>query len=119
MRPLALWGIDVVAVAGALAAVGAAVFYLRIIDEQDSGGPAAWFVALIGVAAVLCLVAAPLRLRGRASVLLLAAILMGGLGVLAIFSIGLLLLLSAALPGVAFLLQALQPGDQPGFGKSG
>jgi hypothetical protein len=111
MRPLAIRGIDVLAVAGAVAAIGVAVFYLSIIDEQDSGGPAVWFVALLGVAALLCLVAAPLRLPGRAGVLLAAAFLTGGLGVLAILSIGGLLLLVGLLPGVAFLLDVLQPDD--------
>jgi hypothetical protein len=104
-------GIDVLAVAGALAAVGVGVFYLSIIEEQDSGGPAVWFVALLGVAALLCLVAAPLRFPGRAAALFLAALLTGGLGLLAILSIGGLLLLAGILPGVAFLLEVLQPDD--------
>jgi len=111
MRPLGVRGIDVLAVAAALAAVGVAVVYLSIIDEQDSGGPAMWFVVLLGVVALLCLVAAPLRLPGRGALLLVAALLMGGLGVLAIFSVGALLLLAAALPGVAFLLEVMKQDD--------
>ena len=109
MRPLAVRGIDVLAVAGALAAVGVAGYYLSIIEEQDIGGPAVWFVALLGVAALLCLLAAPLAFRGRAVVLFLAALLTGGLGMLAILSIGGLLLLAGLLPGLAFLLEVLQP----------
>ena len=113
MRPLAVRGIDVLAVAGALAAVAVAVFYLALIEEQDSGGPAVWFVALLGVSALLCLLAAPLRFRGRAAALLSASLLTGGLGVLAIFSIGGLLLVAGLLPGVAFLLEVLQPDVGP------
>lgn len=108
MHFLVVRGIDLLAVAGAVAAAAVTILYLRLI-EAEGGGAATWFVVLLGLVTVLCLLAAPARLRGRAGLLLLATMILGGLGVLAIFSVGFLLLLVALLPGVAFLLEVLQP----------
>lgn len=111
MRPLVLRGVDVLALAGAVATVVVAGVYLWLIAEQDTGGPAAWLLLVLGWQALLCLWAASVTLPARAAVLLLATLVMGGLGFLAMFSVGLLFLVAGGFPFTAFLLEVTKPLD--------
>ncbi len=104
---LVVRGIDLLAVAAAVAVMGSLGLYLAVISSQDTGGPATWAVVVLLLAAVLCLAAAPVRVPQRAAPLLLASVMLGGLGVLAIFSVGLLFMLAASFAFAAFLQAVL------------
>jgi hypothetical protein len=98
---------DLAAGAAALVALAMVGVYLAVIRQQD-GEPAAWVVValLVGAAAAGfgAITSSP---YGRAS-LLVAGGLLGGLGLLAIFSIG----LPIAAAGALCLVAAARPGAE-------
>ena len=100
--------LDAIAVAASVLAVAMFVVYLSVIRQQE-GEPAAWAVAiLIGGAAAAAygaVVAAPYR---RAA-LVLAGLALMALGVLAVLTIGLPILLAGALCLLAALRQRSVP----------
>ena len=104
MRGRVLGGLDVVAVLAAVLAVVMAIVYDAVIRGQGDSSPAWWVFAVLGVAAVLCLVGAPARATYRMPVLLVAAALLGLLGLLGILSIGLPILLASGLALVAAMV---------------
>lgn len=76
------------------------VVYLVIITQQD-GQPAAWFVAGLTMAGLLCIYGTVRAAVGRRWVLGVAAVLLLGLGLLGILTIGLPILVAGVLAGVA------------------
>ena len=100
-------GIDLLAVAAAVAVVGSLAVYWAMIEAGDTGGPAVWAVLVLVLSAVLCLTAAPVRVPQRAVPLFVASVLLGGLGFLAIFSVGLLFMLAGSFAFAAFLQAVL------------
>jgi hypothetical protein len=101
--------IDLVAAAASSLAVAMVVVYLVVIHQQD-GDPALWAVAALVVGAVAAGYGAVRAFHHRRAALLLAGLVLVALGLLAILSIGLPILLAGVLCFVAF---ARQRGDQP------
>jgi hypothetical protein len=78
--------------------------YLLVLGGQD-GSPAMWAVAVFGVAVAGTAYATSLRATYRRPVLVLCAVLLLALGLLAIFSIGLPILVAGLLCIAAVLRQ--------------
>lgn len=97
-------GFDLFAVAASLVSLAMAGAYAAIMLGQDDQ-PRAWvLVALIG-AATLAAIGAPTGFRRRRVALLVAGAMLGLLGLLAIFSIGLPILAAGVLAIVAAVRQ--------------
>ena len=79
-------------------AVATIVLYLALIRQQDSGGPAWWYVTLVTAGALGCGLAIAPKLWPAGAV---GAFLLAGTGVLGIFSVGLPLLIASGLAGAA------------------
>jgi hypothetical protein len=92
---------DPLAIAAAAAPLVVVVVYLAVMARQGDGDIAIWFVAALAVAALLAGYAASRDAPRRRATLAVAGVLMLALGVLAIFSIGLLALGGAALALIA------------------
>lgn len=88
--------IGLVAVSVTLAAADGGL-YLWLIRQEDDGGPVWWFVAGLCVVIVLGLGSFLPAVPGRVASLLAGGVVLLALGVLAIFSVGLPLLLAGIL----------------------
>jgi hypothetical protein len=93
--------IDPVAAAASLLALAMVVAYLVVIQQQD-GEPALWVVTALVLGAAAAGYGAVRAFRHRRLALLLAGVVLVVLGMLAIFSIGLPILLAGGLCFVAF-----------------
>ena len=82
-------------------AIATIALYLALIRQQDSGGPAWWYVALVAAGAIGCGVAIAPKLWPAGAI---GAFLLAGTGVLGIFSVGLPLLIASGLAGGATLV---------------
>jgi hypothetical protein len=99
---------DAIAVAASVLAGAMVVVYLAVIHEQ-SGEPAGWAVAVLIGAAAAAAYGAVVTAPYRRATLVLAGVALAGLGVLAIFTIGLPILLAGALS----LMAAVRPRPVP------
>jgi hypothetical protein len=88
--------VDLLAVAGSVVALADAALYLVVIREQQ-GEAAVWVVATLLTAAGCAAYAAPRRSPQRRVVLGGCAVVLGALGLLALLSVGLPILVAAAL----------------------
>ena len=79
------------------------VVYLLVVHQQGSD-PASWVVALLVLGALAAAYASVPNAPGRRSVLGVCTALLGALGLLALLSIGLLILVGAALCGATLLV---------------
>ena len=89
-------GFDLVAVAGAALSGAMAVTYLGLMAAEGDT-PLWWVLLVLGVGVVAGLAGAPTAAAGRRVVLLGGGLLLVALGVLAILSIGLPILLAGGL----------------------
>ena len=105
--------VDLLAVGAAALAVAMTAVYRSVIDAQGDGSPLWWVQAALLVGAFLALVGAPTRNRRRVPVLLVAAGLLGVLGLLAILSIGFPILVAAGLAFLAALRTLSAPTSTP------
>ena len=103
MAFLVVRGVDVLPVGAAVVATAMTVVYRNVIEAQGDDSPLWWVQAVLLGGAVLALAGAPTGNRRRVPVLLLATFLLGGLGLLAILSIGFPILLAAGLTFLAAL----------------
>ena len=116
MAILVVRGIDLLAVGAAVVATAMTAVYRGVIESQQPGDdPALWVQVVLFVAVLLALAGASTELRHRVPLLLTAAGLLGALGLLAIFTIGLPILAAALLAFVAALrtLLAQRPASAP------
>ncbi len=88
--------VDLLAAGACLLTLVMLVAYLRLIHAQD-GSPAAWAVAVLLVAAAGTAYATSRRASHRRPVLVACSVLLVGLGLLAILTIGLPILLAGLL----------------------
>jgi len=102
-------GVDLLAVGAAVVAAAMTLVYRAVMEAQGEESPLWWVQAVLIGAAVLALVAAPTGLRHRAVLLYVAAGALAVLGVLAILTIGLPILLAALLA----LLSAVRRTEVP------
>jgi hypothetical protein len=93
--------IDLWAAGAAVVAIVMIALYAVIIADQ-SGEPAWWFVSLMAVAIACAAYGSARTLPMRRWALLACAVLLTGLGALAILSIGLPILIAGALAWIAF-----------------
>lgn len=100
--------IDLWAAGAAFLALVMTVAYVAIIIDQ-AGELAIWFVALMAVAIACGAYGAARALPARRVALLVCAVLLSGLGLLAILSIGLLVLIAAGLAWIAFIRALARP----------
>ena len=91
---------DMLAGAAAVLAVVVAVGYVSIMRQQ-SDRPVAWFLGSLALGATLAGYGAWTEAVHRRAALLVASVLLMGMGVLAILSIGLPVLVAGLLCGVA------------------
>ena len=92
--------LDVLALTAAVLALAVLVGYLAIM-RQESDEPAAWFVAALVLGPALAVYGARARSRHRRAALLLAGLVLTGVGLLAILSIGLPVVVAGVLCLVA------------------
>jgi hypothetical protein len=85
------------AMTAALLSVLMAVVYIRVIHEQGSERPLVWVVAVLLVGAVMAGYGARRSAPSRRTALVVAGVLLIGLGVLALLSIGLPIILAGLL----------------------
>ena len=104
-------GVDLLAASAALLAAAMAWAYVRIIDGQGDQ-PLAWVVGGLLGCAVLATYGAPLAAPGRRTALVVAGVVLLGLGLLAILTIGLPILVA----GVLALVSSARP-VAPGLGE--
>jgi hypothetical protein len=107
--------VDVLALAAAAMAFVMTGVYVAVVRAQDDGSPAPWVVAVLVLAGLAAGYAARRESPGRLVVLSGAALLLGGLGLLALLSVGLPLLLAAALCLVS-VLRSVTAAHQPNAG---
>ena len=100
--------VDVIAVAASLLALAMVLVYLAVIRAQ-AGEPAAWAVVALMVGATAAAYGAVVRAPYRRQALVLAGLVLLGLGVLAILTIGLPILLAGALCLVATVRRGSVP----------
>lgn len=93
--------IDLWAAGAALVAIAMISLYAVVIIDQ-SGEPAIWFVSLMAVAIACAAYGSARTLPMRRWVLLACAVILTGLGMLAILSIGLPILVAGGLAWIAF-----------------
>ena len=93
---------DFVAVAAALLALAMLAAYTAIMRQQDDG-PAGWVVVVLAVGALGAAYGSVTGAPYRRAALVVAAVVLAGLGLLAILSIGLPILLASGLCLVAAL----------------
>jgi hypothetical protein len=105
---------DVLAASGAATAFAAVGLYVVVVRSQDSD-PAWWVVLVLVTGASGAAYASRRSARARLPVLAVSTALLGLLGLAALLSIGLLILLAAGLCLVSLLisLTADRPGDVP------
>jgi hypothetical protein len=94
--------IDLWAAGAALLALLMTVAYVAIIIDQ-SGDPAVWFIALMAVAIACGAYGSARAMPVRRVALLVCAVILSGLGLLAILSIGLPVLIAGGLAWIAFV----------------
>ena len=82
------------------------VVYLLVLHQQNTT-PASWVVALLVLGALGAAYASVPNAPGRRSALGVCTALLGALGLLALLSIGLLVLVGAALCGAALLVDVI------------
>lgn len=99
---------DLVAVAASLLALVMLFVYLSVINQQE-GDVALWAVAVLVVGAGAAAYGAATGSPHRRASLIAAGLLLGALGVLAILSIGLPILVA----GVLALVAAMRAGPTP------
>lgn len=87
---------DLVAVAAAVLALVMLIVYLRVIREQD-GQPATWAVAILVLGAAAAGYGAVVAAPYRRAALLLAGCALAALGLLAILTIGMPILVAGVL----------------------
>jgi hypothetical protein len=110
MALLVVRGIDLLAVGGAIVATAMTFVYRAAIESQKPGDdPALWVQVVLVVGALLALAGAPIGLRHRTPVLLAAAGLLSALGLLAILTIGVLILAAAFLVFLSALRDRAAP----------
>jgi hypothetical protein len=100
--------LDLLAVGASMVALAMLVAYLAVINSQDEA-PAAWAVAVLVLGASGAAYGAVVRAPYRRAALVAAAVVLLGLGLLAILSIGLPILLAGALCLVAATRQRPVP----------
>jgi hypothetical protein len=103
--------IDILALAGAATAAVAAWLYVALVHSQGND-PAGWVVLVLVVGASGAAYASYRPAPARLQVLGASAVLLGVLGLAAILSIGLLVMLAAGLCLVS-LLRSLTAGPRP------
>lgn len=94
--------IDHLALAAAVTAAGSTVLYVSVVLGQDST-PASWVVVGLGVAAVLAAYGAVVVAPRRRVILTVSTLMLAGLGLAAILTIGIVILAGAVLALVAAL----------------
>ena len=94
-------GVDLVAVGATVVATAMVVVYREVVEAQGTDSPLWWVQGCLLLGAVLALAGAPRGSRRRRPLLLGSTALLGIIGLLAIFTIGLPILLAAALAFVA------------------
>lgn len=103
---------DLLAATSAVLALVMLGLYLGIIAGQG-GDPAWWFVLLFGAAALLAAYGSMRRARGRRWLLGVAGVVMVGLGLLAILSIGCPIVIAGAFALGAALRGRVAPLSRP------
>ncbi|HSS67836.1 MAG TPA: hypothetical protein VLK34_04750 [Nocardioidaceae bacterium] len=93
-------GLDLFALLAAAVAVTMAIVYVQVMRGQDDE-PLAWVLIVLGASAVLAAYGARMSAPHRQVVLIAAGVVLLLLGVLAIFSIGLPILVAGVLALVA------------------
>jgi hypothetical protein len=88
--------LDLLALAASLIALTMTALYLLLV-LSEGGDPTVWAVVALVGSGLGAAYASSRRSRGRRAVLVLCAVALGGLGYLAILSVGMPLLLAAAL----------------------
>jgi hypothetical protein len=104
--------VDVLALAASAIALPMAGVYVAVVRAQGDGSPARWVVAVLVLAGLAAGYAAPRSSPGRLVVLSGAAVLLGGLGLLAVLSVGPPILVAGALCLVS-VLRSLTAAGQP------
>jgi hypothetical protein len=89
-------GVDLLAVAAAVVAAAMTGVYLAIMREQGDE-PLRWVIAVLCTCAVLATYAAPVRASQRRTALRVSGVGLVALGLLAILTIGLPIMLAGAL----------------------
>jgi hypothetical protein len=107
--------IDVLSLASAVVAAGVAWAYVVLVHAQD-GDPAAWVLVVLVTAAAGTTYAGWRAAPWRVPALGVSTVLLGVLGLAAILSIGLLILVAAGL-SLASLVRSLPAHPQPAAGE--
>ena len=113
MAFLVVRGVDVLPVGAAGVAAAMIAAYRSIIESQGDDSPLWWVQAILLVGALLALAGAPMANPRRVPILVAATVLLGVLGLLAILSIGMPILLAAGLTFIAALRGTAAPAKTP------
>ena len=110
---------DGLAIAASLIALAMVVVYLVLIRAQGDGSPAVWFLLTLLAAAALAGYGARRDAAHRMTALLLAGAALLAIGLLAILSIGLPILVAGGLALAAALRAATAPPRSPRAADAG